>query len=146
MSRVPCTISAFTCVFPPIMPRSTRRSMGNRYTPLDRLWEENCELRDRVHGLASHLSVFQSESAVSLAFVLVLAFALAFPSVIPEANLLLPLSFLLSFPKGICCCRCLSCCHSRRESAVALHLLLSQTNCGILLLVSQMKNTWNRSA
>ncbi len=58
------------------------------------------------------------------AFAAALAFALAFLSVIPEGNLLLPLPllFCLSFPKGICCCccPCFSVCHSRRESAVAV--------------------------
>ncbi len=68
------------------------------------------------------------------AFAVVLAFALAFLSVIPSGNLLLllflplPLLFFLSFPPGICfcCCACLcpcfSFCHSLRESAFAVVL------------------------
>jgi hypothetical protein len=55
--------------------------------------------------------------------------------VIPEGNTLLHLllPFWLSFPQGICfcSCSCLSCCHSRRESASALALgaFLPQVEC-----------------
>ncbi|RXH56593.1 hypothetical protein GRAN_3450 [Granulicella sibirica] len=45
------------------------------------------------------------------------AVVLAVLLVIPEGNLRLPLPYWLSFPKGICVCRCRSGCHSRRESA-----------------------------
>ncbi|HVB28924.1 MAG TPA: hypothetical protein VNG91_03825, partial [Terriglobia bacterium] len=88
------------------------------------------------------------ESAVALAFAVVLAFL----SVIPAGNLLLPLLlplfllFFLSFPQGICCCfypclcSCFSFCHSRRESAVAFILAfvlasLSVIPAGNLLLL-----------
>jgi len=58
-----------------------------------------------------------------LPFVVGVASAFAFLSVIPSGNLLLlvPLPFFLSFPLGICfcICLCLSFCHSLWESASA---------------------------
>jgi hypothetical protein len=71
--------------------------------------------------------------AVAFAFAVALALTLAFLSVIPSGNLLLPLPFFLSFPPGICFCPCLSFCHSLRESASAL-AFLSVIPSGNLLL------------
>ncbi len=110
-------------VLPGNLPPASRQTPASDSTP--------------ILGWPSH-----RKSALVFALALALALAVAFLVVIPEGNLLLflllplPLQlqllllFWLSFPKGICCCSCCcpcpcpcscsSCCHSRRESAVAL--------------------------
>ena len=98
-------------VLPGNLPPASRQTPASDSTP--------------ILGWPSH-----RKSALVFALALALALAVAFLVVIPEGNLLLflllplplplQLLFLLSFPKGICCCSCCLGWPSHRESAAAL--------------------------